>query len=69
MDNALCQVENNSPITILGCASNSFINTGTECMSKLGLIKQVAEVDRNDNQIGKDSVLKDYSTVFVLQDF
>ncbi|XP_062517330.1 uncharacterized protein LOC134192600 [Corticium candelabrum] len=36
---------------------------GLNACQKLGLVKQIAEVDRNDNQIVKDSVLKDYSTI------
>ena len=32
-------------------------------VKKLGLVKRIAEVDKNDNKIVNDSVLKDYSTV------
>ena len=36
---------------------------GLNACQNLGLVKRIAKVDRNDNQIVKESVLKDYSTV------
>ena len=54
---------NNSPFVVLCCAGNSFTNIGTECMSKRKTGQRIAVVDRNENQIVKDSVLKGYSIV------
>ena len=61
----LCQVEHGTthhlqfyvvPATVLP-------TLGLDAFQKLGLVKKIAEVDRSNNQIAKDSVLKDYSTV------
>ena len=62
----LCQVEHGTThhlqFYVVPATASPIL--GLNACQKLGLVKRIAEVDRNDNQIVKDVVLKDYSTVF-----
>ena len=62
----LCQVEHETThhlqFYVVPATASPIL--GLNACQNLGLVKRIAEVDRNDNQIVKDVVLKDYSTVF-----
>ena len=54
---------NNSPFAFVCCFATASAILMVNACQNLGLVKRIAEVGRNDNQIVKDSVLKDYSSV------